>query len=75
MVPAKVKELVIAGRITHDTPIRKAAMTAFVPAGQVKGLLPSPRRPEPPTEVAPPPVADDQGEEVDVWDASDTQAL
>ena len=74
MAPARVKELVNAGRITHDTPIRKASMTAFVPAGQVKGLLP-PRPPEPETEVVLPSVVEDLDEDADVWDASDTQAL
>ena len=80
MAPAAVKELVLAGRINHDTPIRKAAMTAFVPAGKVKGLLP-PQAPEPETEVVPPPVSaaqeesDLQEEDLDPWDASDTQAL
>jgi RsiW-degrading membrane proteinase PrsW (M82 family) len=56
----EMRDLVRRGRITATTPVRRDGMTASVPAGNVRGLLPtaaaaSAAKPAPAVATAPPP--------------------
>lgn len=41
LTPSDIKALVDEGRISAETPVKRSNMTAFVPAKQVRGLLPA----------------------------------